>query len=180
LLINSYASSSGFIGNNCKPTQRPTLEYWKHVGGSTVIALSQIATNPQVRETFYAHNPIPGAMWRVQPDNTHVLTNADEIIPADYTSDMLRDNVDEYMRMHTWMQKKLPKYVRTARINYEEKGEHSILVSNNQNRTRINDQQEGQDLRDYYQSLKTEVKTPADSGHQRTYTSSKCYKCRVV
>jgi hypothetical protein len=24
MLINGYASSSGFIGNDCKPTQRPT------------------------------------------------------------------------------------------------------------------------------------------------------------
>jgi hypothetical protein len=34
LLINGYASSIGFIGNDCKSTQRPTSEYWKHVGGS--------------------------------------------------------------------------------------------------------------------------------------------------
>jgi hypothetical protein len=34
LLINGYASSSGFIGNNCKYTQRPTSEHWKHIGGS--------------------------------------------------------------------------------------------------------------------------------------------------
>jgi hypothetical protein len=34
LLINCYARSSGFIGNDCKSMQRPTSEYWKHVGGS--------------------------------------------------------------------------------------------------------------------------------------------------
>jgi hypothetical protein len=33
LLINGYASSRGFIGNDCKSMQRPTSEYWKHVGG---------------------------------------------------------------------------------------------------------------------------------------------------
>jgi hypothetical protein len=34
LLINGYALSSGFTGNDCKSTQRPTSEYWKHIGGS--------------------------------------------------------------------------------------------------------------------------------------------------
>jgi hypothetical protein len=34
LLVNGYASSSGFIGNDCKYTQRPTSEHWKHIGGS--------------------------------------------------------------------------------------------------------------------------------------------------
>jgi hypothetical protein len=67
----------------------------------TVVALSDVATNPQVRGTFYLNNPIPGAIWQLQRDNTHVLQNQDEIMPADYTSDMLRDDVDDYMRMHT-------------------------------------------------------------------------------
>jgi hypothetical protein len=92
----------------------------------------------------------------VLPDGTHLLVNPDEIMPADFTSDMLRDDIDEYMRMHTWMQKKLPKYVRTSGINCEEKGDRSASVCNYQNRTRIKDRVENQDLRDYYRDLKLE------------------------
>lgn len=69
---------------------------------------------------------------------------------------MLRDDVYEYMRMHTWMQKLLPKYVRTAPLNYEETGDHSILVSNLQNGLCIKDRAEEQDLTEYYRDLKLE------------------------
>jgi hypothetical protein len=46
----------------------------------TVTALANIETAPQVREAFYQHNPIPGAIWRIV-NGTHVLVNADEIMP---------------------------------------------------------------------------------------------------
>jgi hypothetical protein len=120
----------------------------------TVTSLADEEMNPDIRQVFYQNNPIPGAIWRVLPDGTHILVNPDEIMPADFTSDMLRDDIDEYKWMHIWMQKKLPKYVRTIRINCEEKGDRSAFVCNHQNRTRIKDRVENQDLRDYYRDLK--------------------------
>jgi hypothetical protein len=75
------------------------------------------------------HNPIPSAVWRIE-QGTHVLENPNEIIPAEYIADDLRDDIDDYNRMFTWMQKKLTKIVRTAQFNLEEKGDKSIFVSN--------------------------------------------------
>jgi hypothetical protein len=40
----------------------------------TVLSLADPTTNPQIREAFYAHNPIPGAIWRLE-NGTHVLEN---------------------------------------------------------------------------------------------------------
>jgi hypothetical protein len=82
----------------------------------TVVALGEVETPPQTREVFYNNNPIPGAVWRVAPDNSHILLNGDETMPPDYTSDMLRDDIDNYSRMHTWLQKKIPKYITAAGI----------------------------------------------------------------
>jgi hypothetical protein len=70
----------------------------------TVVAVADQATQPQVREAFYHHNPIPGAIWRVE-NGTHVLANADEIMPANYGIEDLQDDIDDYSRMFTWMQK---------------------------------------------------------------------------
>ena len=87
-------------------TERITLSNLR----DTVVALRNQQTQPQVREAFYQHNPIPGAIWR-EIEGTHVLMNADEIIPANYTTDDMRDDIDDYSRMFTWLQKKLPKFV---------------------------------------------------------------------
>jgi hypothetical protein len=95
--------------------------------------LRETVTAPEVREVFYQNNPIPGAIWNELPDHSHVLVNPDEIIPAEYTSDDLRDDINDYSRMMTWLQKKIPKYVKTERLNYKEKGDRSIFVSNFQN-----------------------------------------------
>jgi hypothetical protein len=97
----------------------------------TVTALANVETAPQVREAFNQHNPIPGAIWMIV-NGTHVLLNADEIMPQNYTAEDLHDDADNYMRMFTWMQKKLPKFVKTAAINYQEKGDRAIFISNAQ------------------------------------------------
>jgi hypothetical protein len=76
----------------------------------TVVAFANPDTAPQVREAFYQRNPIPGTIWRAE-NGTHVLVNPDEVIPQNYTSDDLRDDIDDYVRMCTWMQKKLPKFI---------------------------------------------------------------------
>jgi hypothetical protein len=111
----------------------------------TVVALANAETAPQVREAFYQHNPIPGTIWRIV-NGTHVLVNPDEIMPQNYTGEDLHNDVDDYMRMFTWIQKKLPKFVKTAAINYQEKGDRAILVSNAQENLRIRDRQGGQAL----------------------------------
>jgi hypothetical protein len=109
----------------------------------TVVALADPATQAQVREAFHQHNPVPGAIWRVV-NGTHVLMNPDEIMPANYGVNELRDDIDDYSLMFTWMQKKLPKFVRTTRINNQEKGDKSIFVSNTQENLRIKDGRERQ------------------------------------
>jgi hypothetical protein len=111
---------------------------------------------PEIRETFYQNNPIPGTIWSVRPDGSHVLDNPDDVIPPGYTADNLRDDITDYSRMHTWLQKKIPKYVRTERLNYEEKGSCTLFVSNRQNRLRIRDRRQGQTLREYYDEIKLE------------------------
>jgi hypothetical protein len=121
----------------------------------TVVALADPATPAQEREAFYQHNPIPGAIWRVE-NGTHVLENADEIMPADYKMENLLDDIAEYRRMVAWMQKKLPKFVRTSNLNYTEKGDKSIFISNAQENLRIADRREGEPLVEYYSRLKLE------------------------
>lgn len=108
----------------------------------TVLALANPATQPQVREAFYQHNPVPGAIRR-DVNGTHVLVNADEIMPENYGVNELRDDIDEYSRMFTWLHKKLPKFVRTTSINQLKKGDKSAFVSNSQEDLRIRDRQDG-------------------------------------
>jgi hypothetical protein len=102
--------------------------------------------NPQVREAFYAHNPIPGAIWR---EGAHVLVNADEIMPADDIPRYRRD-IKEYVAMFAWLQQKVPKYVSVGEINYNGSGDTSIFVSNFQEDLRMIDRMDGQNLDDYY------------------------------
>jgi hypothetical protein len=122
----------------------------------TVVSLMDEETPPQTRNVFYHNNTIPGAIWNKLPDDSYILVNGNEIIPENYNSDSLRDDIDDYSRMHTWLQKKIPKYVRTGRLDYDGRGERSLLVSNNQNRIKIRDRRQGQTLRDYYSELKLE------------------------
>jgi hypothetical protein len=118
-----------------------------------VEALSSPETAAVTRETFYQNNPIPGATWE-GPEGDRLLANPDEIMPEDYTADDLRDDVDEYNRMFSWMQKKVPKFVCTAWINYEDKGDRSVFVSNAQENARIIDRHADEPLPHYYSRLK--------------------------
>jgi hypothetical protein len=120
-----------------------------------VMALADPATQAQVREAFYQHNPVPGAVWKVV-NGAHILINPDEIMPQNYGVNELRDDIDDYSRMFVWIQKKLPKFLRTKRIRNVEKGDKSIFVSNAQENLRLRDRREGQPLHDYYQELKLE------------------------
>lgn len=115
--------------------------------------LSDQHLNPLVRQNFYAHNSIPGCIWRGGPHNP-VLANADEIMPANYTIVDLQDDIREFNYMHAWMQQKLPKFVNTTRINYESPGEKSLLMCNNEETLRYIDRNPGEELNAYYTRLK--------------------------
>jgi hypothetical protein len=122
----------------------------------TVTSLHNPDVAPEIRQVFYQNNPIPGSIWNIQPDGSHVLANPDDIMPPGYTADNLRDDITDYSRMMTWLQKKIPKYVRTERLNYLEKGGNTLFVSNRQNRLRLRDRQQGQTLREYYDEIRLE------------------------
>jgi hypothetical protein len=121
----------------------------------TVVALANPATNPQVREAFYAHNPIPGAIWRVE-NGSHVLVNPDEIMPDNYDIPQYRHDIREYIAMVAWLQHKVPKYVRIGEINYEGSGDASLFVSNLQEDLKMVDRQDGQPLEQYYRTIHLE------------------------
>jgi hypothetical protein len=58
--------------------------------------------------------------------------------------------------MFAWMQKKLPKFIRTAKIGYTEKGTRALFVSNAQENLRTADLRAGEQLAEYYARLKLE------------------------
>lgn len=115
--------------------------------------LSDHNLNQMIRQNFYAHNPIPGCIWRGTPLNP-VLTNADEIMPANYTLVDLQDDIKEFNYMHAWMQQKLPKFVSTTRINYEAPGSKSLLMCNGEEDLRYIDRTQNEELNLYYTRLK--------------------------
>jgi hypothetical protein len=104
----------------------------------TVVSLSTPETSPQVREAFYAHNPIPGVQWRLE-NGSHILVNADEIMPANYDIPDYRWDIKEYVSMFAWLQTKIPKYVSVGELKYDGSGESSTLVSNFQEGLRLRD-----------------------------------------
>ena len=114
----------------------------------TVVALSTAATPVEIRLRFYNNNPIPGAQW-----NNYILTNPNEIIPADYDVQNLSDDMDAIQPKIDFLAKKMPKYF-TEPINYDFEGRKSIFSSNRQNGIRIEDRTVGQNLTEYYRTMK--------------------------
>lgn len=72
----------------------------------TVVALADPATPERYRRRFIENNPIPGAIW-----NNHLLQNADEIMPTNYTTDNLRDDIALLSPYLNKLQKHIPKMV---------------------------------------------------------------------
>nr|CAH7751843.1 unnamed protein product [Callosobruchus chinensis] len=70
-------------------------------------------------------NPIPGAIWNGAPEDP-VLQNADEIMPAEYSSANLSDDSNDIHTKLVFMNKKAPKYF-TAPISYETNTNKEIL-----------------------------------------------------
>lgn len=74
-----------------------------------VTALADANTPAEYRRRFYRNNPIPGTIWVGAPENP-ILVNADEIIPANYNLQTLRDDVDDVKVKMNYLVRKAPKY----------------------------------------------------------------------
>ncbi|KAK2582552.1 hypothetical protein KPH14_004843 [Odynerus spinipes] len=120
----------------------------------TVVVLSNPATPLEFRRRFYNNNPIPGAIWRNAP-NDPVLTNADEIIPADYGPIQLHEDVEDVQAKINFLGRKMPKMF-TDPVSYEPDGGKEFLVCNGQNGMRVRDRNANETLIDYYRRMRIE------------------------
>lgn len=89
---------------------------------SVVEALSDVNTPHEVRTYFESLSPIPGAVW-----NNHLITNADDIIPADYDDAMLADDVENFNAFVKLVAGKDNRFI--GPVNYESTGETSLLMT---------------------------------------------------
>lgn len=108
----------------------------------TVEAMANPVTNQATRQWFYDHNPLPNARWNVparrrdadgQPvldPGFPVLMNADEIMPANFMVQNLREDVNLLQDALELIGRKYPKYVHLGRIDFSGSGNYSMLVSN--------------------------------------------------
>lgn len=110
----------------------------------TVEALADDNTPRAYREAFHRRNCVPGAIW----SENHMLMNADEIMPANYTNDDLaRDSI----RITPWMsnlQKHVPKLVGST-ISFENTGRKSLLVCNGVESLKLPDRTPGESVEAY-------------------------------
>lgn len=91
---------------------------------SVVDSLQDVRTPREVRDAFILNNPIPGCRFAGR-----LLTNADEIIPPDYSSaDLFRDIADVTNVLH-FVEKHIPKLV-GGQIDYDAPGTIAMLLSN--------------------------------------------------
>lgn len=116
-----------------------------HTLRDVVVLLSDRNYNQELRRNFYAHSPIPGAIWANAPNNP-ILMKADEIMPANYDADALQTDVNDFDRMMAWLQTKLPKFVTTERIDFLKKGEASMLKCNGEENLRYPDRKSDEEL----------------------------------
>jgi hypothetical protein len=114
----------------------------------TVVALANVETPAIYRRRFYEANPIPGAIWRGQPNNP-LLQNADEIMPANYGLQNLKDDYYELRRKLQFLNDKAAKYF-TKTVDFGDIGNKAMLVCNESGNLRCPDRNEGEDLIVYY------------------------------
>lgn len=89
---------------------------------NTVVMLGQ----PQLlqfRQFFQEHNHIPGATWHAN----HTLANGDEIMPAVYGIDDLRNDVNAYNALLTRVVTRVPDLI--VELTLSGKGTQSALIS---------------------------------------------------
>uniref|UniRef100_A0A8D8Q9B3 Uncharacterized protein n=1 Tax=Cacopsylla melanoneura TaxID=428564 RepID=A0A8D8Q9B3_9HEMI len=77
----------------------------------TVVALANADIPQSVREAFFQHNPIPGAIWNEQ----FILQNPDEIMPAEYGIVQATADSGISVQILSEIQKKAPKFVSQTR-----------------------------------------------------------------
>lgn len=92
---------------------------------ATVEALANPAIPERYRRRFEENNPIPGAIWE-----NHLLVNGDEIMPPNYTTDNLRDDIALLSPYLNKLQKHVPKMV-GGTIDFKNTGKLSSFVCNN-------------------------------------------------
>lgn len=115
-----------------------------------VDALSNPLTPQTMRLWFYNHSPIPCVVWNRSAGirNTHgeladqnwpLLMNPDHIMPPGFDVIKLRDDVDLIITSLETIERKYPKYVFIGRVEYDEPGVASQLVSNDTSDARCAD-----------------------------------------
>lgn len=120
----------------------------------TVTALSDVNTPAAVRLRFYRNNPIPGAKWNVQNVNAPLLSNPDEIIPANYDPVIdLNNDIRLIKAKLEFLAKELPKYY-SKTVNFPGEGSKAMLSSNAQNGMRVIDRGDEEDILDYMKRIK--------------------------
>lgn len=91
---------------------------------TVVVALQDVGTPRDVRDEFIRNNPIPGCRFAGR-----LLTNADDIIPQNYSStDLFRDIADVTNVLH-FVEKHIPKLV-GGQLDYDAPGTIAMLLSN--------------------------------------------------
>lgn len=110
----------------------------------TVVALADPATPERYRRRFEENNPIPGAIW-----HNHLLVNADEIIPANHTTEDLRDEIALLSPYLNKLQKHVPKMV-DGTIDFKSSGKLSSFICNRMSDLRVPPREVGEQLQDYY------------------------------
>lgn len=118
----------------------------------TVQSLADEHTAVEYRRRFYRNNPIPVTIWRNGPDEP-ILTNPDEIMPADYTIGYLTDDINDLRGKMNFLNKKAPKYF-TKAVSFSPDGDKSMLVCNSQENLRVIDRNANEDWPHYYGRLK--------------------------
>jgi len=94
---------------------------------ATVVALSHPETPLGVRLLYYVNNSLPGATW-INPDNP-LLTNANDIMPADYGREDIRQDLASISALNTVMRKRKFSKLQGEVVDLRKAGSPAQLVS---------------------------------------------------
>lgn len=122
-----------YVGNRLIPT--PENIYLTNLR-EVVTALADVRTDRRVRQNFRMKNPIPGAVF----NENHILTNPDQIMPADYGAPQL---VADLYSVKAWLEATAElkpvraKWFTNVDMINTSHGNESMLVSNDSQDLRI-------------------------------------------